>query len=98
MTSMIIVSIRQKLANKLRQLADYLAQSEDFFDERSVQSAHSSVQDDEETVHRTSSSLNNYCILPPIKSTTKENDSQQPDFIKQLQDKYQSEKNSLQRN
>ncbi|CAF1256754.1 unnamed protein product [Adineta ricciae] len=68
-------------------------ESEYLFDERSVQSAHSFVQDDEENAHRTSSSLNNYCILPPIKSTTKENNSQQPYFIKQLQDKYQSEKN-----
>ncbi|UJR33916.1 hypothetical protein I4U23_021335 [Adineta vaga] len=68
---------------------DYKSQNDDYSDENSTKS----VQDDEENGHRTSSSLNNYSILPPIKSTTKENNSHQEQyFIKQLQEKYQPDK------
>lgn len=46
---------------------------------------------DEENGRRSSSTLNNYSILPPIKSGTHENSPQPPYFIKQLQQKYQQE-------
>jgi hypothetical protein len=73
-------------------------QPDEFSDEISVRSGsrHSfgadDVQEDEEGTPRTASSLNNYSILPPIPSTTKEKKSQQQYFIKQLQNKYQADK------
>lgn len=60
--------------------------SDEDSDENSLQSIHSLNpihQDDEENIRRTPSSLNNYTILPPIKSATGDNQ-----FLKQLQEKY----------
>ena len=47
------------------------------------------ISDDEESSRRTSSSLNNYSILPPIKSTLDDHSPQPQQLIKQLQEKYQ---------
>jgi len=47
------------------------------------------IQEDEENLRRTPSSLNNYSVLPPIKPPTNEDNSQQQYFIKRLQEKYQ---------
>ena len=69
-----------------------LDQSEADSDEISLKSPNTSastIHDDEEALRRTSSSLNSYSILPPIKSATEDHDSQPQYFIKQLQEKYQ---------
>lgn len=47
------------------------------------------ISDDEESSRRTSSSLNNYSILPPIKSSLDDHSPQPQQLIKQLQEKYQ---------
>jgi len=70
----------------------YLDQSDEDSDEISLKSTNSFtpiIQEDEENLHRTTSSLNNYSILPPIKSTATDNNSPQQYFIKHLQEKYQ---------
>ncbi|CAF3486070.1 unnamed protein product [Rotaria sordida] len=69
-------------------------ESDEYSDENSVKSINSSipiVQDDEENLRRTSSSLNNYTILPPIKSITNDDNTEQQYFIKNLQEKYQQQ-------
>lgn len=47
------------------------------------------ISDDDESGRRTSSSLNNYSVLPPIKSSMDDHTPQPQQFIKQLQEKYQ---------
>ena len=59
-------------------------------DEESLTSSRSFVSDDDDASHRTSSSLNNYSILPPIRSATTDEDKQPNEFLKHLQEKYQS--------
>ncbi len=77
----------------------YSDQSDEDSDEISFTSTNSFVpivQEDEESLHRTSSSLNNYSILPPIKSAQTNQNSPQQYFLKHLQEKYQqNEKNGL---
>lgn len=76
-------------------------ESDEYSDELSTtRSTNSSIpinQDDEENLRRTSSSLNNYSILPPIKSSISDNNSPQQYSIKHLQEKYQqlNDKNGL---
>ncbi|CAF0841463.1 unnamed protein product [Adineta steineri] len=76
-------------------MTDNNSQSDEYSDDNSVKSANSfvaNVEEDEENLSRPSSNLNNYPILPPIKPSTKENNSQQQYFIKHLQEKYQADK------
>ncbi|CAF1238537.1 unnamed protein product [Rotaria magnacalcarata] len=75
---------------------DKYYQSDQFSDENTFKSPMSNtsvVQDDEENLRRTPSSLNNYIILPPIKPITKDNNLEQQYFIKNLQEKYQQPNN-----
>jgi hypothetical protein len=62
--------------------------SEEDSDEISFKSPNS---EDEENLHRTPSSLNNYSVLPPIKSSADDQNFQPQYFIKQLQEKYQQQ-------
>lgn len=80
-------------------MVNVLAQPDEYGDETSVKSEQSFAaedgQDDDgdsEEAPRTGSSLNSYSILPPIKSTTNEAKAQQQYFIKQMQNKYQPDK------
>jgi hypothetical protein len=70
----------------------HLDRTNDYSDEislKSTRSLTSGIEDDDESSRRTTSSLNNYSILPPIRSTTNIDDhTQKQYFIKHLQDKY----------
>jgi hypothetical protein len=68
----------------------YLDSNEEDSDDISFKST-PIIQDDEESLHRTPSSLNNYSILPPIKSVNEDHNSSPQYFIKQLQEKYQQQ-------
>ena len=68
-------------------------------DEDSLTSTRSFVSDDDETSRRTPSSLNNYSILPPIRSATNDDEQQSNEFLKHLQEKYQNnDRNGSSRN
>jgi hypothetical protein len=70
----------------------YLDENDEDSDEISLKSTNSFIpihQEDEENLHRTPSSLNNYSILPPIKSDN--HSQQQQHILKHLQEKYQQQ-------
>ena len=93
MTISLIVSCRCSFSFHGVSTYRCLGASDDGSDELSLKSTHSFVlptEDDEESLRRTPSSLNNFSILPPIKPTTagKLDGERQLNVIKHLQEKY----------